>query len=36
MVRGPVIIARVIPEGYRISRVSTKEGSKVMGDSNRM
>jgi len=36
MVRGPVIIARIIPEGYRISRISTKEGSEVIGNSNRM
>ena len=31
MVRGPVIIARAIPEGYGISRVSTEEGSEVAG-----
>jgi len=36
MVRGPVIIARAIPEDYGISRVSTEEGSKVIGDGNRI
>jgi len=36
MVRGSVIITRAILEGYEISRVFTEEGSKVMGDSNRM
>ena len=36
MVRGPVIIARAIPEGYGVSRVSAEEGSEVAGDDNRM
>jgi len=35
-VRGSVIIAGAILEGYEIFRVSTEEGFKVMGDGNRM